>query len=116
MRCSRRVASWLAGAVISWFALAAVSGETRGGPQMRPFPAFAVKEGSPYICVLYLDDWGVDPAFAASDLSWSAATDSVLLVDLTGERHLVVRASTADWFGAAEIGVTACNPLGECVT
>jgi L-ascorbate metabolism protein UlaG (beta-lactamase superfamily) len=116
VRCSRRVASWLAGAVISGFALASVSGETRGEPQMRPFPAFAVKEGSPYICVLYLDDWGADPAFAASDLSWSAATDSGLLVDLTGERHLVVRASTADWFGAAEIGVTACNPLGECVT
>ncbi len=86
------------------------------GPTLRPFPGAVASEGASYACVLYLDDWVSDPLFAPSDLFWSCPDGGELRVEITQARHLIVRPPTADWFGAAELLLIACNPLGECAS
>ncbi|MCX6093461.1 MAG: MBL fold metallo-hydrolase [Candidatus Bipolaricaulota bacterium] len=47
---------------------------------------------------------------------WSFPADTALRLALTSERHRVVRPPNADWQGTETVGLTVCNPVGECAT
>jgi L-ascorbate metabolism protein UlaG (beta-lactamase superfamily) len=85
-------------------------------PVIVPFPEFIASEGATYAGVLYLDEWVEDSSAGDADLVWSFPEATDLVVDLTGDRHLIVRPPTKDWFGVGSIPLTVCNPRGECAT
>jgi L-ascorbate metabolism protein UlaG (beta-lactamase superfamily) len=69
-----------------------------------------------YAGVLHLDDYVEDSTTADTDLVWRVAESATLELQLTRQRHLIVRAQDEDWCGVEAVTLTVCNPLGECVT
>ena len=87
-----------------------------GAPVLAPFPEFVSSEGAAYAGVLHLDDYVEDSTATDADLVWRVAENAALDIQLTRERHLIVRTQHENWCGVAAVTLTVCNPLGECAT
>jgi L-ascorbate metabolism protein UlaG (beta-lactamase superfamily) len=85
-----------------------------GAPVLAPFPEFVSSEGAAYAGVLHLDDYVEDSTATDADLVWRVTESAALDIQLTRERHLIVRTQDEDWCGVAAVILTVCNPLGEC--
>jgi L-ascorbate metabolism protein UlaG (beta-lactamase superfamily) len=83
---------------------------------LAPFPEFVSSEGAAYAGVLHLDDYVEDSTATDADLVWRVTQSAALDIQLTRERHLIVRTQDENWCGVAAVTLTVCNPLGECAT
>jgi len=100
--------------LVAGWAAAVLSVCATGAPVLAPFPEFVSSEGAAYAGVLHLDDYVEDSTATDADLVWRVAENAALDIQLTRERHLIVRTQDEDWCGVAAVILTVCSPLGEC--
>lgn len=112
-RCWTRIGARV---LLTGWVAAVLSVCVAAAPIFIPFPELVSSEGSMYAGVLHLDDYVEDSSAFDADLVWRVTESAALDVQLTRERHLIVRTQDEDGCGVQALTLTVCNPHGECAT
>jgi hypothetical protein len=92
-RCWTRIGARV---LLTGWVAAVLSVCVAAAPIFIPFPELVSSEGSMYAGVLHLDDYVEDSSAFDADLVWRVTESAALDVQLTRERHLIVRTQDED--------------------